>query len=352
MPELLAKEKNMLTLKKEEKRVLAQIVKDNFSKYYRKYQSSRYPERPYIEWRKTFPTPRNVKPEDIKQALKWKYGHWGKSNYPRAHKIMISKIQENWNEFIGLNNYEIESIFSFWRNKLIEHQNFITIAFVTHLIHNSTIEIVDQHTFRAMNYLLSTVKPSWTGKKNPSDTKDIKNYSEFFKMLLSLLDIDSDEKHKLDKFLMMFGKYKARNIDKSKIKKVRKGKSVEFDWSSLKSAVFDLDKIHLRANADVLFVCLLLSLEKEYEEDIPETITIRDISDRIPRGTADVSNYSSYNYAMIALFAGQKGRDYFLSEDPKIKELFTEQANNPLRDNNFWRKYSNEWVTINPKYIL
>jgi len=113
-----------------------------------------------------------------------------------------------------------------------------------------------------------------------------------------------------------------------------------------------LDKIHLRANADVLFVCLLLSLEKEYEEDIPETITIRGISDRIPRGTADVSNYSSYNYAMIALFAGQKGRDYFLFEDPKIKELFTEQANNPLRDNNFWRKYSNEWVTINPKYIL
>jgi len=139
----------------------------------------------------------------------------------------------------------------------------------------------------------------------------------------------------------MFGKHKARN-----------GEFDRSSWNSQKSDVFDLDKIHLRANADALFVCLLLSLDKDYGKNISETITIRDISDRIPRGTADVSNYSSYNYAMIALFGGQKGRDYFLFEDPKIRKLFTEQANNPLRDNNFWKRHRNEKVTINPKYIL
>ena len=352
MHKLRAKEKNMLTLKKEEKRALVQIVKGNFSKYYRKYQSSKYPEKPYVEWKKKFPIPKNVKPEDIKQALEWKYGNWGKSNYPLSHKIIVSKVQKNWDEFVELNNYEIESIFAFWRSKLIEHQNFITIAFITHLIHNSTIEIIDQHGFRAMNYLFSAVRPSWIGKKNPSDTKDIRNYSEFFKMLLSLLDINSDEKRKLDKFLMMFGKHKAKDIDESKIEGIRKGKRVEPEQSSLTSDVFDFRKILLRANADKLFKCLLKSLEKDYGKNIPKKMLIRDISNRIPIGTENISNYSSYNYAMIALFGGQRGRDYFLFEDPKIKEFFTEQANNPLRDNNFWRKYSNEWLTINPKYIL
>lgn len=342
----------MLTLNKKEKQALVQIIKDNFYRYYPKYQSSKYPKKPYVEWKKTFPIPKDVKPEDIKQALEWKYGHWGKRSYPRAHKIIILKVQENWDEFVESNNYEIESIFSFWRNKLVEHQNFITIAFVAHLIHNSTIEIIDQYNFRAMNYLLSAVRPTWIWKKEPSDTKDIRDYSKFFKMLLSLLHIDGDRRRELDKFLMMFGKHKARSIDKSKIKRISKGKSVEFDWSSLNSAIFDLEKIHLRANADVLLVCLLLSLEKDYEEDIRGTITIRDISNRIPIGTAGISNYASYNYAMIALFGGQKGRDYFLFEERRIRNHFTEQANNPLRNNNFWKAYKNEWVTINPKYVL
>lgn len=133
---------------------------------------------------------------------------------------------------------------------------------------------------------------------------------------------------------------------------VKKGKSTEFDWNFLKSSLFALDKIYLRANADVLFVCLLLSLEKNYEEDIPETISIKEVSNRIPIGTAGISNHSSYNYAMIALFGGQKQRDYFLFENPNMRANFTEQANNPLRNNNYWKEYINELVTINPKYIL
>jgi hypothetical protein len=342
----------LLNLNDKEKQEIVKIIKDNFNEYYQKYQSSKYPEEPYIEWKMIFPTPNRVKPENIKQALEWKFGHWKKNNYVGAHKIIIAKVQENFNEFIELNNFEVESIFSFWRNKLKGHQNFITIAFLTHLIHNSTVEIIDQHDFRAMNYLISTVRPSWIWKKNPSDIDDLINYSEFFKRLIPLLDLNGDSKRKLDKFFMMFGKYKVREIDLSRINKIKKGNGVEYDWSLLRSSIFDLDKIHHRAHADVLFVNLLVSLEKDYEEDIPETITIKEISNRIPRGTAGIFNPSSYNYAMISLFSGQKQRDYFLFENVEIRNQFTEQANNPLRNNNFWKKYIDELVKINPKYIL
>ncbi len=46
----------------------------------------------------------------------------------------------------------------------------------------------------------------------------------------------------MDKFLMMFGKYNAREIDVSKIEKIKKGNSIEFDWKLLKSSLFDLDE--------------------------------------------------------------------------------------------------------------
>ncbi len=174
-----------LNLNSFEKQEIAKKIKDNFFEYYPKYQSSKYPEKPYTEWKEIFPNPKIVKPENIKQALEWKYGHWGKNNYVGSHKIIIGKVQENWNEFVETNSFEVETIFSFWRNKLIEHQNFITIAFLTHLICNSTVEIIDQHNFRAMNYLISTVRPSWNYKKNPSDINDIRNYSEFFINLVS-----------------------------------------------------------------------------------------------------------------------------------------------------------------------
>ncbi len=145
---------------------------------------------------------------------------------------------------------------------------------------------------------------------------------------------------------LMKGELKMGMFDKHKVR------NDKFNWSLPNSAVFDLDKIHFRANADVLFVCLLLSLEKEYEENTPKTMTIKDISERIPKGTGGIFIRSSYNYAMIALFGGQKGRDYFLFEDSKMRrDLFTKQANNRLRNNNFWKRHKNERVTINPKYI-
>ena len=145
---------------------------------------------------------------------------------------------------------------------------------------------------------------------------------------------------------------KARNIDLSTIRVNKKGKSVEFDWSNLDSDSFDLDRISVHSNADVLFVSLLINLEKTNEEDIPAELTIGKIAEIIPRGTANISNYSTYNYAMLALFSGQRNRDYFLFSNPQIKAILTKESNNPNRNNNFWRKFTSESVRINPKYIL
>ena len=144
----------MYDLNEEEKQKIADIILKSSEVYISKYQSSKYPEETYLLLKKRFPNPRNVEPEDINNAIVWKYGHWGKSNFVKSHKVIISKIQKYWDEFVKTEKYDMSSIFYFWEEKLVGHQNFITIAFITHLIHNSRIEIIDQHTFRAMNYFL------------------------------------------------------------------------------------------------------------------------------------------------------------------------------------------------------
>ncbi|QHE63899.1 hypothetical protein FHE72_20400 [Rossellomorea vietnamensis] len=54
---------------------------------------------------------------------------------------------------------------------------------------------------------------------------------------------------------------------------------------------------------------------------------------------------------MTSMFSKQKGRDYFIFQNPEIQEELTLLANNPKRNNSFWRtNYSNEKLMINPKY--
>ena len=116
------------------------------------------------------------------------------------------------------------------------------------------------------------------------------------------------------------------------------------------SSVFHLDLIKHNQNADKLFRQLLTSLEQQYGSNIPEWLTVREVSKKIPIGTANIDKNSSYNYAMIALFGGQKGRDFFNFQKAGIREEFTAQANDPLRNNLFWTRFMDENVQINPKY--
>lgn len=116
------------------------------------------------------------------------------------------------------------------------------------------------------------------------------------------------------------------------------------------SSVFDLELIKHNQNADKLFRQLLIALDQQYGPNIPLWIAVREISNKIPIGTANIDNDSSYNYAMIALFGGQKGRDFFNFQKAGIREEFTAQANDTGRNNRFWTRFIDEKVQINPKY--
>ena len=171
------------------------------------YQSDKYPEDCYIESKVKFKCPTQVTATNITKALEWKYGHLNKKNYPESHKILINKVIESWNDFCLLGNCTVDNMYDFWKERLKGHQNFITIAYIIHLIKSDEIQIIDQHNFRAFNYLVSLVKPGHSYNKKPSTLLDLKNYNHFFNQLLSIIDIRKDKVRDLDKFLMMHGKY-------------------------------------------------------------------------------------------------------------------------------------------------
>ncbi|MEK5257569.1 hypothetical protein NST74_29420 [Paenibacillus sp. FSL F4-0125] len=339
----------MLELTKKEIESIAKTISEHFVEYTSKYELTKYPEEPYLKWKEDFSDPKNVEHDEISQAFEWKYGHWGKPNYVPAHKVIIAKLQKYWPEFAETGKLELDDIFAFWEEKLAGHQSFITIAFLSHLICSKKVEIIDQHNFRAMNYLMSTVRPDWVWKRKPVGQEDITDFSMFLRSVLPAVKEAKGNKRELDKFLMMFGKHKVKGIPVSR-SKVAPAVSKKYDWSSFSSEAFDIGKITLRSNADLLFALLLQSLDADGAGDGVK-YTIEEIQKRIPMQKTGIAVSSSYNYALVALFGNQRGRDYFQFDNANLGVYFTEQANDPSRDNTCWKKYLDEKVSINPKYV-
>lgn len=177
-----------------------------FDCYLNQYDSKKYPLEIYKNAKRSFSS---KKPDntEIANALNWKYGNLGKSNFPKSHELLIREVEKAWKYFADSKaKVSPISTFEWWKERLSNGKTgrFVTIAFITHLVHHSKgVPIIDQHNFRAMNYFTnnSTLNPS--SKKSPSNWEDVENLKEFISEISKGLNRKHDE---IDKFLMMFGK--------------------------------------------------------------------------------------------------------------------------------------------------
>ncbi|MBT2641617.1 HNH endonuclease [Bacillus sp. ISL-41] len=108
-----------------------------------------------------------------------------------------------------------------------------------------------------------------------------------------------------------------------------------------------MPKFKGNANADKLFEFLLSRVRGNVKE-----YTIAEIGALIPMQDTGILKYESYNYAMTSMFSGQKERDYFVFNNPRLKNEFTYLANDATRNNRAWKQlYGKEKVRINPVYL-
>ncbi len=184
---------------------IAAYIQPVFLQVLNEYDFGKYPASDYQRFKMSFSTLNNQNP-DIKDALIWKWGHWGKPNFPQHHKMLIEEIENLWPEFVMSDNCTSSSqTFEWWRKKLVKQTRYITVAYITHLIHHTEpFPIIDQHNFRAMNALIGYIYPKRKAKKKPSNWNDIVLLKSFIEHLCDTnLTCTYDE---LDRFLMMYGR--------------------------------------------------------------------------------------------------------------------------------------------------
>lgn len=206
----------MIVTTDEQRKIVERINKD-FARTVARYDAWKYPEDAYSGLRDRFLAPVTVSADDIRQALVWKYGHWRKNGYPSSHQALIQKICREWPRFVATSeDSTVRADFDFWTKTLKGHHSFITVCFLVHLVHSDNVAILDQHNYRAMNYLVGTVRPGWVAKKKPSNFQDLCNVSDFITCISNYWSLipgtTAPSKRAIDKYLMVSGQRLKRSL--------------------------------------------------------------------------------------------------------------------------------------------
>ncbi len=190
-------------LERSELQKIEQEISPFWDNLIKKYDSKKYPEDAYGKMLQAFSsrTQNNV---EIENAMMWKWGHWGKDNYPSKQQALVSEIKRYWDDYVYTDFDKPQKTFEFWQSKLGKGSRYISVAFITHLVHPNEVPIIDQHNFRAFNHLLQVSGRVSSSKKKPNVWIDLGNLKLFMSSLSQHL---SKEERQLDKFLMMYGRY-------------------------------------------------------------------------------------------------------------------------------------------------
>ncbi|MDP2077159.1 MAG: hypothetical protein Q8J85_03870 [Sulfuricurvum sp.] len=183
--------------------LIINFINENFFPYYNMYDFSKYSLDDYKAFQNNFSS-LGSENTSIEEALKWKWGHAGKNNYPSKQQSLVKDIESNWKQFASQKFINPKDTFDYWQNIFNRNTTYITTVYITHLVHYDEIPIIDQHNYRAMNHFIRCfVDSNYQFKKKPSNWDDIIQFKKFINYISSAMDID---KEKLDKFLMMYGK--------------------------------------------------------------------------------------------------------------------------------------------------
>lgn len=197
-----------------EAKQIADRIGPIFHLHLNSYDFGKYPPSDYARYKTTFAA-KSIENPEIHGSLVWKWGHFGKDNFPFHQQELIAKVASLWPVYVGSRAEQTaETTFNWWRIEL-PATAYITAAYITHLIHHADpLPIIDQHNFRAMNDLMKAVRSDHEGKKLPRNWTDLANLKTF--MLAVLKHLPKEHSFgELDRFLMMYG----RSIKPRKIKK-------------------------------------------------------------------------------------------------------------------------------------
>ncbi|KAF6563424.1 hypothetical protein G9G63_14635 [Paenibacillus sp. EKM202P] len=334
------------------KKLLAALIKTHHEQHLSRFPFAKYPVEPLEVWKKQFTDPATIEVHTLRAALSWSCGKWQQQSisypYKKLHLIVIS----NWKNFVEQYKPEPSLVISYWMELLGKGEYvYNTVTFLAHLLCAEQVELADSRRVKGMNDLLKEAELPDECAELEDVVASVEQYSEFYRQVLPKTQstLGDQASLKLSRFLFAYGYRDVLGKVAERTSNNLEPIVTALDWETIDSKRFNLDLISERANADILFACLLLALETM--PNIPDKFIIQDILNLIPLGTAGICNPASYNYALISMFGNQKGRDYFVFEDESISKSFTEQANSSTRDMHFYLRFSNSKIHINDRYL-
>lgn len=183
-------------------------IRCDLATYESQYDFKKYPAAVIEELRRTFAEPESVSFSAVETALKWKYGHLGKQNYPGAQRQLAVRIADLWPS-VGIHPGEDpRQAFERWQKLL--PTSYITACFLLHLVNPREMPILDQHNYRCVNHLLSGAGRDVKAKKIPSGYGDLLLVRDFIaearRNWTKVTGEPAIEADRLDRYLMMHGK--------------------------------------------------------------------------------------------------------------------------------------------------
>ena len=340
-----------LSISENKKKAIITYINDHFDEHMSHFPYAKYPTEPLNQWREQFSDPKAVDPKTIRTALSWRGGFWQRKDAPYAQRQTALSVVRLWPEFVREEAAEPAHVFDYWTNRLENDPlAFDTASFLAHLICPDALELADAQRLEAMWDLLMEVGHDGGEPDDGFSLDGLLRYTDFFRALLPKMqpkDVDR-ARVQLDRFLKAYGNRHALAKLADKTPPTIEPVIQSLNWGAIDCKKYAPERIAGRANADVLFACLLLALDRKPERK--EKLTVGEVAELVPLGSGGVCNPGSYHYAMIALFGGQKGRDFFTFEDETLHTAFTAQANQSSRDMRFYRKHLDASININPKY--
>ncbi len=197
-----------------------QAIEPDLLRYAKQFDVRKYPPTELERLRRTvFANPGSVIECDIVAALKWKYGHMRKINFPGQQRALASRIAGMWAANPMLPALDPLDTFQKWRGSL-GSTSFITICFLLHLINPATVPILDQHNYRSVNRHLARLRPDFVVKAKPSQFADLLLVRDFGNVVLEgwqrYSSIETPTADILDRYLMMHGKAQKSRIREKK----------------------------------------------------------------------------------------------------------------------------------------
>jgi hypothetical protein len=173
-----------------------------------RYDDLKYPPQVYNALLEEFANPAHVGAEEIERALRWKYARPQPRNLPAGHRQTIDRLARQWPNLLLVNgNGEMMIANLFDPDE--PAQDFVSRAFLVHLVVPNQVDIIDKFNHRAVRWFLGTVRDNFPIGHLPAIYDDIALVRSFMNQILNVWGAEAPARNTLDRFLMMFGRHVA-----------------------------------------------------------------------------------------------------------------------------------------------